>query len=92
LTALQERLAEELAKKVERHGVVVWDDPEAAFSTVVDKVTPAGVTLHRFDGSWFDLRHRLEKSPSAAISTGLIAGSHESELAALEDDIEVHFQ
>jgi hypothetical protein len=59
--ALRERLAEELAAKVERHGVVVWDDPEGAYVSVVDDVAPAGVTIHRFDGSWLELRHRLEK-------------------------------
>jgi hypothetical protein len=62
VSTLRERLAEELATKVERHGVVVWDDPEAAYSTVVDDVAPTGVTIHRFDGSWFDLRYRLEDS------------------------------
>ena len=48
--------------KVERHGVVVWDDPEGAYASVADDVSPDGVVFHRFDGSWFDLRKRLEKS------------------------------
>lgn len=62
MSALRERLAEELATKVERHGVVVWDDPEAAYSSVADEVAPPGTSLHKFDGSWFELRHCLEKS------------------------------
>jgi hypothetical protein len=62
VTALRERLAAELAVKVERHGVVIWDDPEGAYAAVVQDVTPTDATLHVFDGSWFDLRRRLEKS------------------------------
>lgn len=62
MTAIREKLARDLAAKVERHGVVVWDDPEAAYAAVVDEVAPTGVAVHRFDGSWFDLRHKMERS------------------------------
>jgi hypothetical protein len=61
VTALRERLAAELATKVERHGVVIWDDPDGVYAGVVDEVMPKGASLQKFDGSWFDLRHRLEK-------------------------------
>ena len=61
MTALRERLAAELATKVERHGVVIWDDPEGSYAGVVDEVVPKDATLEKFDGSWLDLRHRLEK-------------------------------
>lgn len=65
MTPLREHLAKELATKVERHGIVVWDDPESAYRTVAAAVAPAGVALHAFDGSWFDLRQAVE---------GLLAG------------------
>lgn len=61
MTALRERLAVELATKVEQHGVVIWDDPEGSYAGIVDEVVPKDATLHKFDGSWLDLRHRLEK-------------------------------
>jgi hypothetical protein len=60
MTLLREYLAKELAGKVERHGVVVWDDPDAAYTAVTAEIVPPGATLHVFDGSWYDLRHRLE--------------------------------
>ncbi|MCA9628480.1 MAG: hypothetical protein KC766_12470, partial [Myxococcales bacterium] len=28
----------------------------------MDDVAPTGVAVHRFDGSWFDLRHQMERS------------------------------
>lgn len=61
MSVLRERLAAELAGKVERHGVVVWDDPEGAYTAVIDEIAPPAVTVESFDGSWYDLRHRLEQ-------------------------------
>lgn len=61
MTPLRKHLAKELAGKVERHGVVVWDDPDGAYSAVAAEVVPPGAALHVFDGSWYDLRHRLER-------------------------------
>ena len=60
MTALREQLAAQLASKVERRGIVIWDDPECSYASVADEIVPAGVALQRFDGSWFELRHRLE--------------------------------
>ncbi len=73
MTALREWLAAELAAKVERHGVVVWDDPEGSYAAVVDDVAPAGVSVHRFEGSWFDLRRRLERSLTGQDAPALVA-------------------
>lgn len=60
MTILREHLAKELAAKVERHGIVVWEDAEAAYQTVAADVVPDGVALYSFDGSWFDLRQSVE--------------------------------
>lgn len=73
MTALRDRLAADLATKVERHGVVIWDDPEGAYAGVVDEVAPDGAMVQRFDGSWFDLRHRLEKSLAGQEPPAVIA-------------------
>jgi len=73
VSPLRERLAVELATKVERHGVVIWDDPDGSYAGVVGEVVPEGAVLQKFDGSWFDLRFRLEKllvgqSPPAVVT------------------------
>lgn len=60
MTALRDHLAQELAAKVGRHGVVVWDDPDGAYRAVAAEVVPSGVAFHAFDGSWFGLRHEIE--------------------------------
>ncbi len=60
MSAMREWLAHDLAKKVERYGVVLWDDPEAAYSDVVEDVAPASATTARFDGSWLELRRGIE--------------------------------
>lgn len=73
MTALRDRLAAELAAKVERHGVVIWDDPEGAYAAVVHEVVPADAAVHVFDGSWFDLRRRLEKSLAGQAPPTVIA-------------------
>ncbi len=66
MTPLREHLANELAGKVQRHGVVVWEDADAAYRTAAAEVVPVGVAFHAFEGSWFDLRRAVE---------GLLAGT-----------------
>lgn len=73
MTALREHLAAELAGKVERHGVVVWDDPEGAYTAVAEDAVPADAVFHPFDGSWFDLRRRLEKSLAGQVPPDVVA-------------------
>lgn len=73
MTALRERLAAELAGRVERHGVVIWDDPDGAYAAVVQEVAPTDATVYVFDGSWFDLRRRLEKSLAGLAPPTVIA-------------------
>lgn len=60
MTALRDHLASELAAKIERHGVVIWDDPDGAYAAVAAEMVPAEAGLHVFDGSWYDLRNQLE--------------------------------
>jgi hypothetical protein len=57
---LREHLAEEIARKVQAHGVVVWDDPQAEYSEVAALVAPDDARFEAFTGSWFDLRKRVE--------------------------------
>jgi len=60
MTALRNRLEEEIAAKLNRHGIVIWDDPEGAYPGVVSDVVPASCTSLRFTGSWYNLRREIE--------------------------------
>ena len=60
MTALRDSLSVELANKVERYGVVVWDDRAGAYGSVVADVLPDNTEFHRYVGSWFTLRRELE--------------------------------
>lgn len=72
MTALREKVASELAGKVERYGVVVWDDPTAAFASIAQEVAPAGSHFHRHSGSWFQLRSDLEALLAGAEPPALV--------------------
>lgn len=56
----REGLAEELAQKVDRHQIVVWADPHGEYGDVAGDVAPDGVPFERFEGSWYELRRRVE--------------------------------
>jgi hypothetical protein len=60
MSKVRDRLAQELARKVERHRVVVWADPYGEYRDVARDVTPEAVAFESFDGSWYDLRRRAE--------------------------------
>ncbi len=60
MTRVRDHLADLVIRKVERYGVVIWDDPKAAYREVVEIIKPRGATLCVFDGSWYALRHQVE--------------------------------
>ena len=60
MTAVRDHLARELAGKLQRHGVVIWDDREKSYGSVVGEIAPEGTTVAKFDGSWFALRREVE--------------------------------
>ena len=49
-----------VAKQVEDNGVVVWYDPEKHYSSVPDNLNVSDTQVERFEGSFFELRHRIE--------------------------------
>lgn len=63
---LRDRLRQELRDAVERHGLVVWQDDEASYRSIASDITPGGADLLVFEGSWMDLRHRLESALGAS--------------------------
>ena len=60
MTAVRDHLAGELANKLQRHGVVMWDDREQSYGSIVGEIAPEGTTVAKFDGSWFALRREVE--------------------------------
>jgi hypothetical protein len=60
VSRLREQLAAELAGKVNRYGVVVWNDPERAYREAVSDVLPPDAHDARYEGSWLSLRRDVE--------------------------------
>ena len=72
VTALREHLAGELTSKLQRHGVVIWDDREQSYDTVVAELAPEGTAVARFDGSWFALRREIEAQLAGSTPPNLL--------------------
>ena len=65
MSVLRELLTKQLAKKVESHGLVTWEDAEGEYAEVAPSITLDGVRFERFDGSWYELRQRLKSAIAA---------------------------
>jgi hypothetical protein len=60
VSRLREHLTDQLAKKVQAHGLVVWEDGDGEYRDVAAAVVPDGVRFEPFEGSWYELRRRIE--------------------------------
>lgn len=60
MSKVRDRLAQELAQKVERYRVVVWADPHGEYRDAASDLAPDSVSFASFAGSWYDLRRRVE--------------------------------
>lgn len=60
MSKLRDHLAAELAKKVQAHGLVIWDDAAAEYEGHAASLVPDDVRFEAFQGSWYELRQRLE--------------------------------
>ena len=60
MSQLRALLRDQLAKKVQAHGLVIWEDDQGEYRDVAASVVPDGVRFEVFDGSWYELRRRLE--------------------------------
>jgi hypothetical protein len=49
-----------IAKQVEDHRLVVWYDPEQAYSAAAVELELPNTTVARYDGSFFQLRHDID--------------------------------
>src|SRR5258708_2134863 len=55
-----EYLFQLIAKQVEDRGLVVWYDPEQAYSTAAAELTLPSTVIARYDGSFFRLRRDID--------------------------------
>ena len=61
---MRELLAEQIAGKVRRHGLVIWEDSAGEYADVASSLVPRDTAFAAFDGSWYELRRTIEASVS----------------------------
>lgn len=86
MTAVRDHLAAELAGKLQRFGVVIWDDREQSYGSVVSEIAPEGTAVATFDGSWFALRRVIEAQLAGTTKPNLLV--YVSALAPGPDPLE----
>jgi hypothetical protein len=59
-----------IARQVNDKGIVVWYDPEQSYTEVAEKLRIANATVLRYEGSYFELRERLEPFLEAVDAKG----------------------
>ena len=64
VSRMRELLAEQIAGKVRRHGLVIWEDSAGEYADVASSLVPQDTAFAAFDGSWYELRRRIEASVS----------------------------
>ncbi|RMF99595.1 MAG: hypothetical protein D6741_08230, partial [Planctomycetota bacterium] len=65
-------------KQLDDHGIVVWYDPERAYTQVVKQLADAGTDVHSLDKSLFELRHRLESALEFVAEDGTLRADCEA--------------
>ncbi len=60
MAVVTEYLYQLIAKQVEDRGLVVWYDPERAYSTAAADLALPNTTVARYDGSYLKLRHGID--------------------------------
>jgi len=72
VTMIREHLANELAKAVKRHRLVVWDDAPAQYTDLAESACPAGTPFIKYDGSWWQVRRDAEALLGGAARPALV--------------------
>src|ERR1044071_4053202 len=57
---LSDRVCEMLAKQISQRGIVVWYDPEKAYSNLAHNLNLPETSVLHYEDSFFRLRHDLE--------------------------------
>lgn len=71
-TELREHLARLVARKIDTHGVVIWEDAGAEYAGVAEAVCPPSAVFARWDRSWYRLRAELEDRVAGPEPTRLL--------------------
>jgi hypothetical protein len=72
MSQLRDYLRNQLARKVESHGVVVWEDPQREYEQVAPTLAPQGAAFFSWEGSWYELRRRIEPLVSGSTPQPLV--------------------
>ncbi|HVL64213.1 MAG TPA: PglZ domain-containing protein [Actinomycetota bacterium] len=80
---LRDHLRDALQRKVDAHGVVVWDDPAQEYDvSVAQAVAPSGATFVGYDGSWYEVRRAIESALAAPQPPSLVVYASASALVS----------
>jgi len=69
---VRDYLANVVSKRIEAHGIVVWEDPQREYESTAASVSPPGTTFVRWDGSWYKLRRDIEPHVSGPTPPSLL--------------------
>ena len=61
MSAVRTHVADQLARKVSAHGLVVWDDPERAYTNSAASLVPENAEFTPYEGSWYAMRRQIEE-------------------------------
>lgn len=61
MSDLRGELARILARKVDAHGLVVWNDPAREYLEVASTLVPSDAEFAQFQGSWYALRRGIDE-------------------------------
>lgn len=90
MAAVTEHLIGLIAKQVQDRGLVVWYDPERAYTSVAETLDLPDTTVARYDGSFFALRHQIDhllndqQPPRLVVYVPLERGQTHNALVELE--------
>lgn len=60
MSVVTDYITQLISKQVEDHGLVVWYDPELAYTSVAEALSLPKTTVARYAGSFFQLRHDID--------------------------------
>lgn len=67
VSLVRDHLSDQLVRKLDRYGVVIWDDSADAYGDFVSDLSLPGVELQCFKGSWYALRRDIENVLTAEL-------------------------
>jgi hypothetical protein len=50
-----------IKKQVEKHGIVVWYDPDGCYKSMINEINWSNIPLIKYEGSYYDVRFKAEQ-------------------------------